>query len=187
MFHRDWLWQALWSVSRTFWKALWCLMVLGIAEMNEIFVPPLGFFLLFPGLSAYTCSLPDQWASRIRVTWSLSPNQRPGIPHTPGLGSWGVPVHPLSLWPQHSVLLSWWAWVNILPRNPYNAISTFYENLIFLTTPAPLFSGKCNETPNTRPFFEHFQEKSFFPLKSPKKYTKSTKKIGEKAEKSVWK
>ena len=48
------------------------------------------------------------------------------------------------------------AWVNILPRNPYNAISTFFENLIFLTTPAPLFSGKYNEKPNTRPFFEHF-------------------------------
>ena len=48
------------------------------------------------------------------------------------------------------------AWVNILPRNPYDAISTFFENLIFLTTPAPLFSGKCNKKPNTRPFFEHF-------------------------------
>ena len=47
-------------------------------------------------------------------------------------------------------------WVNILPRNPYNAISTFFENLIFLTTPAPLFSGKCNKKPNTRPFFERF-------------------------------
>ena len=26
-------------------------------------------------------------------------------------------------------------WVNILPRNPYNAISTFFENLKFLTIP----------------------------------------------------
>ena len=48
------------------------------------------------------------------------------------------------------------AWVNILPRNPYNAISTFFENLIFLTSPAPLFSGKCNKKPNTRPFYERF-------------------------------
>ena len=72
------------------------------------------------------------------------------------------------------------SWVNILPRNPYNAISTFFENLIFLTTPAPLFSGKCNKKPNTRPFFEHFQEKSFFPLKSPKKFTKSAKKQEKK-------
>ena len=51
---------------------------------------------------------------------------------------------------------NWLAWVNILPRNFYNAISTFFENLIFLTTPAPLFSGKCNKKPNTRPFFERF-------------------------------
>merc|ERR1712045_993090 len=60
-------------------------------------------------------------------------------------------------------------WVNILPRNPYNAISTFFENLIFLTTPAPLFSGKCNEKPNTRPFLSAFRKNHFSHLKSPKK------------------
>ena len=68
------------------------------------------------------------------------------------------------------------AWVNILPINPYNAISTFFKNLIFLTTPPPYFPESVTKNQILDPFFSTFRKNHFFYLKSPKKYNKSAKK-----------
>ena len=55
------------------------------------------------------------------------------------------------------------AWVNILTRNPYNAISTFFENLIFLTTPPPYFPESVTKNQILDPFLSTFRKNHFSP------------------------